>query len=60
MQSQQFADEGFEFECYQRDKLVEKDKRQLQGFLSEQKKDQEMDRAYSNYDRRGAPPAAYD
>jgi len=41
------GDQGFDFECFQRDQLVEKDKKKIQGFLSEQKKDQELDRAYA-------------
>lgn len=37
---------GFEFECYTRDKMVADDERKLKRFLEEQKRDQELNKAY--------------
>jgi len=44
------VDQGFDFECYNRDRLVAEDKRKMQGFLQEQMKEQQLNRAYEGMD----------
>jgi len=47
-------DSGFEFECFQRDKAVAQDKKQLASHLSEQKRDQQNQRTYDSLQQKGA------